>query len=188
MTREKKHKHSLIADLESLGRLLGPDDEPSLTEDSKIIEAAVGDDESVTPVTTTGATKRIDAASITGSEEVPAQASSSGELQEEETPFSTLDMFNSAHNGDAQAPLPEAGETAAAHSSAKTNIAPVALSKPDNPGIAAETLLLEELSRELIALVEQRVSARTGEVLDDSLRDELIVAVMNHIEDWQGLD
>ena len=43
----------------------------------------------------------------------------------------------------------------------------------------------EELARELIGLIEQRVSARTGEELDDTLRDELIVAVMNHIEDWQ---
>ncbi len=43
----------------------------------------------------------------------------------------------------------------------------------------------EELSRELIGLIEQRVRARTGEELDDTLRDELIVVVMNHIEDWQ---
>ena len=43
----------------------------------------------------------------------------------------------------------------------------------------------EELARELIRLIEQRVSARTGEELDDTLRDELIVVVMNHIEDWQ---
>ncbi len=43
----------------------------------------------------------------------------------------------------------------------------------------------EELARELIGLIEQRVSARTGEELDDTLRDELIVVVMNHIEDWQ---
>ena len=43
----------------------------------------------------------------------------------------------------------------------------------------------EELARELISLIEQRVSARTGEELDDTLRDELIVVVMNHIEDWQ---
>ena len=42
----------------------------------------------------------------------------------------------------------------------------------------------EELARELIGLIEQRVSARTGEELDDTLRDELIVVVMNHIEDW----
>ena len=43
----------------------------------------------------------------------------------------------------------------------------------------------EELARELIGLIEQRVSAHSGEELDDTLRDELIVVVMNHIEDWQ---
>ena len=51
--------------------------------------------------------------------------------------------------------------------------------------VEPDDLPTEELARELIGLIEQRVSARTGEALDDTLRDELTVVVMNHIEDWQ---
>ena len=44
----------------------------------------------------------------------------------------------------------------------------------------------EELARELIDLIENRVSQRTGEQLDDEMRDDLMRAVIKHIESWLG--
>ena len=46
----------------------------------------------------------------------------------------------------------------------------------------------EELARELVTLIEDRVSQRSGEQLDDSFRDELTQAVIAQLEGWLKYD
>ena len=43
---------------------------------------------------------------------------------------------------------------------------------------------VEELARELVSLIEDRVSQRSGEQLDDTFRDELTQAVIAQLEGW----
>ena len=45
-----------------------------------------------------------------------------------------------------------------------------------------------ELAQELVTLIEERVSQRSGEQLDDMFRDELTHAVTAHLEDWLEYD
>ena len=47
---------------------------------------------------------------------------------------------------------------------------------------------VEELARELVALIEDRVSQRSGEQLDDTFRDELTQAVIAKLEGWLKYD
>ena len=46
----------------------------------------------------------------------------------------------------------------------------------------------EELARELVTLIEDRVSQRSGEQLDDTFRDELTQAVITQLEGWLKYD
>jgi hypothetical protein len=47
---------------------------------------------------------------------------------------------------------------------------------------------IEELARELVTLIEDRVSRRSGEQLDDTFRDELTQAVIAQLEGWLSYD
>jgi hypothetical protein len=47
---------------------------------------------------------------------------------------------------------------------------------------------VEELARELVTLIEDRVSQRSGEQLDDAFRDELTQAVTAQLEGWLKYD
>jgi hypothetical protein len=47
---------------------------------------------------------------------------------------------------------------------------------------------VEELARELVTLIEDRVSQRSGEQLDDAFRDELTQAVTAELEGWLKYD
>ena len=47
---------------------------------------------------------------------------------------------------------------------------------------------VEELARELVTLIEDRVSQRSGEQLDDAFRDELTQAVIAQLEGWLKYD
>ena len=47
---------------------------------------------------------------------------------------------------------------------------------------------VEELARELVTLIEDRVSKRSGEQLDDAFRDELTQAVTAKLESWLKYD
>ena len=47
---------------------------------------------------------------------------------------------------------------------------------------------VEELARELVTLIEDRVSQRSGEQLDDTFRDELTEAVIVQLEGWLDYD
>ena len=47
---------------------------------------------------------------------------------------------------------------------------------------------VEELARELVTLIEDRVSQRSGEQLDDAFRDELTQAVTAQLDGWLKYD
>ena len=47
---------------------------------------------------------------------------------------------------------------------------------------------VEELARELVTLIEDRVSQRSGEQLDDAFRDELTQAVTAKLDGWLEYD
>jgi hypothetical protein len=47
---------------------------------------------------------------------------------------------------------------------------------------------VDELARELVTLIEDRVSQRSGEQLDDTFRDELMQAVTAQLEGWLKYD
>jgi len=53
---------------------------------------------------------------------------------------------------------------------------------------AAIEFPIEELARELVTLIEDRVSQRSGEQLDDTFRDELTQAVIAQLEGWLKYD
>jgi len=47
---------------------------------------------------------------------------------------------------------------------------------------------IAELARELVVLIEEKVSKRSGEYLDDAFRDELSEAVTRQLESWLHYD
>ena len=47
---------------------------------------------------------------------------------------------------------------------------------------------VEELARELVTLIEDRVNQRSGEQLDDTFRDELTQAVIAQLKGWLKYD
>ena len=47
---------------------------------------------------------------------------------------------------------------------------------------------MTELARELVVLIEEKVSKRSGEYLDDSFREELTEAVTRQLESWLHYD
>ena len=51
-----------------------------------------------------------------------------------------------------------------------------------------EEFPITELARELVVLIEEKVSKRSGEYLDDSFRDELTEAVTLQLESWLHYD
>jgi hypothetical protein len=163
---EKENSRALIDDLQALGKLIDPESGPkSRPATSRSLEDRLTRDlESISASATTPASS---------SNQTPTRSSSTALNQ---TPFPTLDMF---------------GSTPENEMVSGTQATPDTLSPPaDAPAVSLDQVEpndspTEELARELIGLIEQRVSARTGEELDDTLRDELIVVVMNHIEGWQ---
>ena len=163
---EKKNSRALIDDLQALGKLLDPETgAKSRRATSRSLEDRPTRNLESIPVSATTPASSLN--------QTPTRSSSAASDQ---TPFPTLDMF---------------GSTPENEMVSGTQAMPDTLSPPaDAPAVSLDQVEpndspTEELARELIGLIEQRVSARTGEELDDTLRDELIVVVMNHIEDWQ---
>ena len=62
------------------------------------------------------------------------------------------------------------------------------LEKQFNQETAVIGFPVEELARELVTLIEDRVSQRSGEQLDDVFRDELTQAVTAQLEGWLKYD
>ena len=170
---EKKNSRALIDDLQALGKLLDPETgAKSRPATSRSLEdRPTRNPESISASATTPASS-LNQTPTHGSSAVNHVTSATSN----QTPFPTLDMFGSA---------PESEPVSEAQAMPDTLSPPV-----DAPAVSLDQSepddsLTEELARELVGLIEQRVSARTGEELNDTLRDELIVVVMNHIGDWQ---
>tara|TARA_B110001454_G_scaffold91202_1_gene86989 strand:+ start:611 stop:1114 length:504 start_codon:yes stop_codon:yes gene_type:complete len=163
---EKKNSRALIDDLQALGKLLDPETGTK----SRPATSHSLEDRPTRNLESISASATTPASSLN---QTPPRSSSAASNQ---TPFPTLDMFGST---------PE-NEMVSGTQAMPDTLSPTA----DAPAVSLDQVEpndspTEELARELIGLIEQRVSARTGEELDDTLRDELIVVVMNHIEDWQ---
>ncbi len=161
---EKKNSRTLIADLQALGKLIDPESGPK----SRPTTSRSLEDRPTRNLESISASAPTPASSLN---QTPTRGSSAANrvtsAASNQTPFPTLDMFGST---------PE-NETVSETQTTPDTLSLDQVEPDDSP--------TEELSRELIGLIEQRVRARTGEELDDTLRDELIVVVMNHIEDWQ---
>ena len=161
---EKKNSRTLIADLQALGKLIDPESGPK----SRPTTSRSLEDRPTRNLESISASAPTPASSLN---QTPTRGSSTANrvtsAASNQTPFPTLDMFGST---------PE-NETVSETQTTPDTLLLDQVEPDDSP--------TEELSRELIGLIEQRVRARTGEELDDTLRDELIVVVMNHIEDWQ---
>jgi hypothetical protein len=50
--------------------------------------------------------------------------------------------------------------------------------------IPSEQVPVNELAKELVVIIEERVSKRSGEYLEDAFRDELTEAVTTQLESW----
>ena len=170
---EKKNSRTLIADLQALGKLIDPES----TSKSSLVTSRSLEDRPTQNLGSIPASGSTPAASLN---QTPTGGSSAinhvTSTTSNETPFPTLDMFALAPEQETVSEIPETPSSLPP----PTDAPPLALNQ-----VEPDDSPTEELARELIGLIEQRVSARTGEELDDTLRDELIVVVMNHIEDWQ---
>ena len=111
-------------------------------------------------------------------------------------PYITKDMFaEPAGNHVSRLARPSEGQQPAANKSGSSNVpvserGPVAtdLDKQFNQKTIVTVLPVEELARELVTLIENRVSQRSGEQLDDTFRDELTQAVIAQLEGWLKYD
>ena len=107
--------------------------------------------------------------------------------------YTTQDMFadpvgshlsRSAKNLEGQQPVANTFDTRDAPVSER--IGPAG-TDPENQLSQEATTIgfpVEELARELVTLIEDRVSQRSGEQLDDAFRDELTQAVISQLEGW----
>jgi hypothetical protein len=170
---EEENSRTLIADLQALGKLIDPESTPkSRLATSRSVESRPNQNLESIPASAPTPASPLHQTPTQGSTAVNRAPSAASD----QTRFPTLDMFGSEPEREPISEAPVTSDT---------------LSSPaDAPAVSLDQIEpddspTEERARELIALIEQRVSARTGEELDDTLRDELIVVVMNHIEGWQ---
>ena len=100
-------------------------------------------------------------------------------------PYATKDMF-----ADFSRPLERQRPVISARDSSNTPVnepvGPIATHLANKPNQATTGIgfPVEELARELVTLIGDRVSQRSGEQLDDTFRDELIQAVTAELESW----
>jgi hypothetical protein len=111
--------------------------------------------------------------------------------------YATKDMFadpvRSHVSGSAKAlegQQPAANKSDPRDAPVSKRIGPAA-TDPENqlsPEAATIGFPVEELARELVTLIEDRVGQRSGEQLDDAFRDELTQAVTAQLEGWLKYD
>ncbi len=112
------------------------------------------------------------------------------------TPYTTKDMFiagdepksPSYGNSDDSNIVDTISEPE--HTSTKT-VDDESVSRKDNTLAQSESpeeFPITELARELVVLIEEKVSKRSGEYLDDAFRDELTEAVTRQLESWLHYD
>jgi len=112
-------------------------------------------------------------------------------------PYTTKDMFAApvgSHVSRLTRPLegqqPAATTSGSRDASVSERLGPVAtdLEKQLSQEVTAIGFPVEELARELVTLIEDRVSQRSGEQLDDTFRDELTQAVIAQLKGWLKYD
>jgi hypothetical protein len=112
-------------------------------------------------------------------------------------PYTTKDMFTDPadnHVSKLATPLEEQQPTTNILSSSEVPVSEHAgpmVTDSENQFSQEESAIgfpVEELARELVTLIEDRVSQRSGEQLDDTFRDELTQAVIAKLEGWLKYD
>ena len=112
-------------------------------------------------------------------------------------PYTTKDMFaDPVGSYVSRLAQPLEGQQPAANKSSSSDVPvservrPVAadLEKQFSQETTVIGFPVEELARELVSLIEDRVSQRSGEQLDDTFRDELTQAVITQLEGWLKYD
>jgi hypothetical protein len=108
-------------------------------------------------------------------------------------PYTTKDMF-AAPTGNYQSKLPEPSrrqqppmkisDSSNTPITKRTGLPTTNLEKQAGQEANAISFPVDELARELVTLIEDRVSQRSGEQLDDTFRDELTLAVIARLEGW----
>ena len=112
-------------------------------------------------------------------------------------PYTTKDMFAGPVGGHAsrvakalEGQQPAANRSGPRDAPVSERIGPAG-TDPENQLSQEATTIgfpVEELARELVTLIEDRVSQRSGEQLDDAFRDELTQAVTAKLESWLKYD
>ena len=112
-------------------------------------------------------------------------------------PYTTKDMFSDpvgSHESKlaitSERQQPAASKSLSDDFSLNESVGSVATVSEGQLGQEATTFSfpVEELARELVTLIEDRVSLRSGEQLDDIFRDELTQAVTATLESWLKYD
>ena len=112
-------------------------------------------------------------------------------------PYTTKDMFaDPVDSHESKLAMPSERQQPAAStsrfndSSLNEPVRPVATDPEEQLSQEATAISFpaEELARELVTLIEDRVSQRSGEQLDDIFRDELTQAVIAKLEGWLEYD
>ena len=112
-------------------------------------------------------------------------------------PYATKDMFAmpmGSHGSrlaqplGGQQPAANASDSSDPHVSEPARPVTTDPKKPLSQEASAIPFPVEELARELVTLIEDRVSQRSGEQLDDAFRDELTLAVIAQLEGWLKYD
>ena len=173
----------------------------------KLIEELIRVGRLIDPAPDTRQRKDEDAATLPGiTQQSDMGARSPAEVLEDlpvvddvvDRPYTTKDMFADPAGGHvSRLTSPLEGQQPASNTSgsndtpASERVGPVAsdpkklLSHQEVPSIGFP---VEELARELVTLIEDRVSQRSGEQLDDTFRDELTQAVIAQLDGWLKYD
>ena len=165
---QKKDREVLIRELENLGELIesDPDDTPTLN--------ALAEDQ--TPA---------DSQDFLTQETPPIAKNINLEHPQ------TVDMFTASNPKAPKASSAEAlDSTIAPDHPTDTGHESLTVRSNREPGVADQTKVaaddkgLEELTSELLAAVEKRLSLHSGESLPESLRDELAHDISQHLAPW----
>jgi hypothetical protein len=167
---QKKDREALIRELENLGELIEPD-----PDDTPMLNALVKD---------------------------PIPANSQDSLTQETPPIAkninpehpqTVDMFTASNRKVPKASSASAEaldstivpshptDTGHENLTVRSNREPAVT---DETKVAADDKGLEELTSELLAAIEKRLSLHSGESLPESLRDELAHDISQHLAPW----
>ena len=180
----KDQEKELIRELKELGRLLDPETETAQDEATTSDQTQLDTDEIQTtselaapvfdPTEDLDSPETVDMFSTESLVDDPAITSNSDP--------ETAELLHDALSGtEPPPPMDRARE----QSSSPISQAPVSTPSPD-AGMSRESIA--ELSRELIETVEKTISRRSGEPLDEALREKLLSDVSQQLSAWLESD